>query len=821
MMAPSWLSSALLVASFFGSAVHAERGLYRPPPQAILDAENITMPAGAVEAAQASVGSAQLSSNGWTATADSSQNGNPASNAINGNPGDFWHTMWTPNTPGFPHTFTIDMKALYVVNGISYVPRQDGGNNGNIGAHEIYISTDNNNWKLVAYGTWLDDNTEKSGDFENIPARYVRIISKSEAGNRGPWSSAAEFKVFGSKTYMDRTGWTTYTDSAQGGNPGNNVLDGNPNSFWHTQYNPNLDQLPHRITIDMQKTQTVNGLYYLPRQDGQANGNVGQYQVYVSNDNANWQQVATGTWGDDNTQKSATFPNVNCRWIRLRANSEAGNRGPWSSAAEINVSNDGGFTAPPLSKGQWGPTIDFPLVPVAASVQPNTGKVVAWSSWSARKFGGNGGLTVTAMFDPNAKTVTQRIVTNTGHDMFCPSISMDQNGQTYVTGGDTSQKASLYNPGSDTWSSRADLKIPRGYHASATLSDGRIFIIGGSWSGGTGGKNGEIYNPTSNANSLLPGCPVAPMLTADQAGIYRQDNHGMLFGWKQGSVFQAGPSKAMNWYSTGGNGGTTKAGTRSDDNDAMCGIAAMYDAVNGKILVAGGSKDYSNSGSTSNAYRITIGAANAAAGVQKLGNMHSNRIFHNSVVLPNGQVFISGGQTVGQPFSDANSIYTPELWDPNTGAFTEMATNSVARVYHSLSLLLMDGTVFSGGGGLCDTCSTNHFDAQIWTPPYLLTGGARPVINSVSTGTVNAGGQVTVNTNGPVTAMSMVRFGSATHSVNTDQRRIPLTIASAGTNSYKFTVPNDYGIALPGYYMLFAMNAAGVPSVAKTIRVSV
>ena len=65
------------------------------------------------------------------------------------------------------------------------------------------------------------------------------------------------------------------------------------------------------------------------------------------------------------------------------------------------------------------------------------------------------------------------------------------------------------------------MKIPRGYQASAILSDGRAFVIGGSWSGGRGGKNGEIYDPTKNSWSLLPGCPVAPMRTADNAGVYR------------------------------------------------------------------------------------------------------------------------------------------------------------------------------------------------------------------------------------------------------------------------------------------------------------
>jgi galactose oxidase len=53
-----------------------------------------------------------------------------------------------------------------------------------------------------------------------------------------------------------------------------------------------------------------------------------------------------------------------------------------------------------------------------------------------------------------------------------------------------------------------------------------------------------------------------------------------------------------------------------------------------------------------------------------------------------------------------------------------------------------------------------------------------------------------------------------------DQRRIPLAIQStSGTSSYTLAIPSDAGIALPGYYMLFALNAQGVLSVAATVRI--
>ena len=74
--------------------------------------------------------------------------------------------------------------------------------------------------------------------------------------------------------------------------------------------------------------------------------------------------------------------------------------------------------------------------------------------------------------------------------------------------------------------------------------------------------------------------------------IYRGDNHGWLFAWKQGSVFQAGPAVAMNWYGTSGTGSQSAAGNRAGDQDSMNGNAVLYDAVAGKILTLGGAPKY-------------------------------------------------------------------------------------------------------------------------------------------------------------------------------------------------------------------------------------
>jgi galactose oxidase len=148
---------------------------------------------------------------------------------------------------------------------------------------------------------------------------------------------------------------------------------------------------------------------------------------------------------------------------------------------------------------------------------------------------------------------------------------------------------------------------------------------------------------------------------------------------------------------------------------------------------------------------------------------------------------------------------------------------AVPRTYHSVALLLPDARVFSGGGGLCGTCPTNHFDGQTFTPPYLLNADgsprSRPTITAAPA-TAAAGSNITLTTDRAVTAFSLVRMGSATHTVDTDQRRVPLTIGGVTGTTATVAIPADRGVVVPGYYMLFALDAAGVPSVAKLVKIS-
>lgn len=63
-----------------------------------------------------------------------------------------------------------------------------------------------------------------------------------------------------------------------------------------------------------------------------------------------------------------------------------------------------------------------------------------------------------------------------------------------------------------------------------------------------------------------------------------------------------------------------------------------------------------------------------------------------------------------------------------------------------------------------------------------------------------------------------MRLSSVTHSLDTDQRLVPLDFRQEGNGALDARVPNDPGAAPPGWYMPSA-PAAGVPSEACLIQV--
>ncbi len=470
----------------------------------------------------------------------------------------------------------------------------------------------------------------------------------------------------------------------------------------------------------------------------------------------------------------------------------------------------------------WQGPYEMPMVFAAAANLPS-GEILGWAAWRKMDFGGSHGKTYTTIFDPDTGATTEGLVINTQHDMFCPGTAMLADGKIMITGGSNAEVTTIYDPETNQWQRGQDMVLPRGYHAMTPLSDGSVFTVGGSWSGGMGYKNGEIWDFSTGEWKLLPQAKINKLMTNDAAGVYRADNHIWMFTAPNGQVFQAGPSKMMNWIDVLNQGAVVSEKLRADDNDAMNGNAVMYDI--GKILTLGGARNYNSGLASKRAYVIDINGGIGNVTVERVADMSHERAFHNSVVLPSGEVVVIGGHQDIIVFSDQTSVFTAEIWDPKTQLFTELGDMLTPRNYHSIALLQKDGRVFVAGGGLCGDCATNHADAEILTPPYLLnnngTPATRPVIEQAPTSAIH-GQTIRVEMDSADDyKFVLVRTAAATHAVNNDERRIPLLAMHVGNGVYEIEIPVQASVAVPGNYFLFAMNRHGVPSIAKVINIPV
>ena len=485
--------------------------------------------------------------------------------------------------------------------------------------------------------------------------------------------------------------------------------------------------------------------------------------------------------------------------------------------------------------GKWSDIVRLPLIPVAAYVVPQfpqADRLMFFSSWGTDAFGGASGLTQFGDINFVTGAISKREISNTHHDMFCPAISQLEDGRILVQGGSDAEAVSIYDPKTNEFTRAADLQVARGYQTSTILSDGRVFTIGGAYSGRREAKNGEVYDPKTQKWTYLPDADAHPILTKDHEGIWREDNHAWLFGWKKGSVFQAGPGKDQHWFGTTGRGSITKAATR-DNQDTMCGIWVMYDAVAGKILSAAGAQDYTESAATTKAHITTIGEPYKPSTVERVADLAFPRGFANAVVLPDGTVLVTGGQRKSLVFTNTDGVLISELFNPKTKKWTQLAAHAVPRNYHSVSILLPDSRVFIGGGGLCYVnkikgstarCdkTVDHADGEYFEPPYLFNAdgsyATRPTISNLTQRPVKVGSTLKFSATNFASA-SLIRMGSVTHSVNSDQRRVPLNDVTRNGNDVTVRLPTDSGVLLPGFYYLFVMSAQGTPSMGMTVHV--
>jgi len=478
------------------------------------------------------------------------------------------------------------------------------------------------------------------------------------------------------------------------------------------------------------------------------------------------------------------------------------------------------FTAaatPPLQRstlGEWGNVIPWtPHIPVSAATLPD-GRLLTFASNQRTSFPSGPEFTYAATWDPATGVFTE--YNHPSHDMFCGALVMLPDGRVLVNGGrNTTVRSSIFDWRVNTWTRTPDMNDPRWYNTSVALPNGRVWTVSGSGGSGTA----ERWDETIGW-SRLTGINWNTVTT--EPG-YITIWHPFVSLAPDGRLIHFGPTDTMHWVSPDGSGAMSNTGTVVPGSHyPKEGCWVMYDE--GRILVAGGGANTTNNASdtttgTSTTLAYTVDVRTGTPVITPRNPMTFARQFANAVVLPNGEVMVMGGNTSGLKFNDTGSILTPEIWNPTTGLWRSMANAATPRNYHSLALLLPDGRVMSGGGGLG---GGDHRDAELFTPPNLFnadgTLAARPVLNTAPVAIGVATKFIVTGTPG-ITKFSFIKMSAITHSVNTDLRYLSLPFTEIAPGTYEITAHSSLNVMTPGYWMLFGLNGAGAHSVAKTILV--
>ena len=136
----------------------------------------------------------------------------------------------------------------------------------------------------------------------------------------------------------DKSGYSIkYVSSQQTGEgEAAHLIDGDTDTYWHTEYALTVTKHPHTVDIDLGELKTFKAIGYLPRQGG-PNGRVAQYRFAVSDDAKNWTTVAEGRFpGGEARQAVPLKEPVKARYLRFVAFSELSGQ-DFAAAAEIDI----------------------------------------------------------------------------------------------------------------------------------------------------------------------------------------------------------------------------------------------------------------------------------------------------------------------------------------------------------------------------------------------------------------------------------------------------------------------------------------------------
>lgn len=507
------------------------------------------------------------------------------------------------------------------------------------------------------------------------------------------------------------------------------------------------------------------------------------------------------------------------------------------------------------SAGEYSLLIGGVTVPLITA-QVVTGKVTFIEKTQTGFPNGTGvyELDLSLVNEPDSYQFAWRQMNEMITDVFCAAglILPDKAGRQLTVGGwngDSNFGVRLYVPdgsdgvnGTNQWQedpSKLTLQLPRWYPSAMVMANGSIMIVGGEISENnveqptlellpaTGVPDTSTYSGYSNTtvyldfldktapDNLYPFVCVLP-----SGGIFiGYYNEARILSEVDFSTTKILPNipGAVN-DDTGG---------RSYSLEGSMVILPQYAPYTDPltILICGGSTP-SGHYALDNCVSTQPEEANPTWTIER---MPSRRVMSCMAGLPDGTYIIMNGAHHGAAGfglgGDPN--YNAVLYDPTqpvNSRMKVMGNTTVARLYHSEAIILLDGRVLVTGSdptGLYEDTNPTDFPeeyrVEVYSPPYLLSGLARPTFTIQNTDWAYGESITFTVTSGTASRVSLLGSAVSTHGNAMGQRTIFPELSCSGTTCTIIAPPNAY-VCPPGWFMMFVLDGP-TPSVGQFVRI--
>ncbi|MFC9680464.1 galactose oxidase-like domain-containing protein [Streptomyces sp. NPDC056948] len=493
---------------------------------------------------------------------------------------------------------------------------------------------------------------------------------------------------------------------------------------------------------------------------------------------------------------------------------------------------------------------ELDLVPIHAALLPN-GKVLMMSSdeqrWSDPNNKGRGKYLV---WDP---ATAQPVSTATWHtddygfglrqNLFCSGHCLLGDGRLLVAGGvagpglyyfpgieiygsDITVHAARVHEGVSTgvlWTRFEDMPRPRWYPTCVTLPSGDGLIVAGS----SDGSHASWINSTHEVFEQSSGTlHVRGRFYPDNIKTYPfvhvlpgPDGETVLFVYENNRARLHFPEQDL-WSPPFP---TTTGYRRTYDHQGSSVVLPIEpDAPVIRILVVGGQGPWSLlTPATDTAEIFEFDRADPMASRwRRTSDLEFRRYMADAVLLPDGNVLVTGGAEHGHAPNNWGPVWDAELFRTRDETFHRAARLNNQRRYHSVALLIPDGRVLAAGHTSEWNNDRDDMSVELYAPPYLWSG-PRPAVDSAPS-QISYGETFRVATANArdIASVSLVRASSVTHSNNMDQRHLWLDMLDRADDSVTVRAPAGGAWAPPGYYLLFVLDAHGVPSEGEFLKVA-